>query len=163
VVDSMIRILLADRQVLFRDAVASALDAEPDMEIVAHASDRAETLSKMTQRDVNVAVVESELLPLDGFDTGSERTGCHVIVVAEPDDERALLRAVDSGAGAFVTKDAFLSELVLAVRAVVRGETVIPPRLLGGLLQKLRGRQEPVTPAAVSEVGPPRQLQEMDA
>ena len=53
---------------------------------------------------------------------------------------------VECGASGFVTKDASIDDLVEAIRAVARGETLVPPMMLGTLLASLvrrrRGEQE---------------------
>src|SRR5207249_11019414 len=67
--------------------------------------------------------------------------GCKVRGLADSEDGDLLLRAVDAGADGFLSSDASLSAVVDAVRAVVRGEAVVPPHLLGGLLARLLDRR----------------------
>jgi DNA-binding NarL/FixJ family response regulator len=139
--DNTIRILLADRHSLFREAVKGALDGEADLEVVGDTETGLETVALVEQTLPDVAVVESSLLNFDGIQTTyvitQQAPDCRIIVITDSEDEDTLLEAVEAGAEGFLTKSAPLSELVGTIRSVMRGETVIPPRLLGGLLRRL--------------------------
>jgi DNA-binding NarL/FixJ family response regulator len=66
-----------------------------------------------------------------------------VIVLAPSEDDAPLVAAVEAGASGFLTKDCPLTDLISAAHAVVRGEMVVPPRLLAPLLSGLmRHRKE---------------------
>jgi len=140
-----IRILVADPQALFRDAISTALEAEDDLVVAGLADDMFEALRRIERGAIDVALVESSMVSLGGirfpFASQTRNAVCRLIVLAEPDDESALVRAVDLGASGFLTKDAPLAELFGVVRSVNRGETVIPPRQLGGVLRRLQYRQ----------------------
>lgn len=138
--DETIRILLADRHSLFRDAVRGALEGESDLQVVCDAETDLETIARAERTLPDVAVVESALMSFDGRPTSvlaEHAPGCRIIVLTDAEDEDVLLQAVEAGAAGFLTKSAPLSVLVDAIRSVVRGDTVIPPHLLGGLLHRL--------------------------
>jgi DNA-binding NarL/FixJ family response regulator len=139
--DKTIRILLADRHSLFREAVRGALDGEADLEVVCDAETGLETIGLVERTLPDVAVVESSLLNFDGIQTTyvitQQAPDCRIIVITDSEDEDTLLEAVEAGADGFLTKSAPLSELVGTIRSVMQGETIIPPHLLGGLLRKL--------------------------
>ena len=149
-----IRILVADPQALFRDAISTALEAEDDLVVAGLADDMFEALRRIERGAIDVALVESSMVSLGGirfpFASQTRNAVCRLIVLAEPDDESALVRAVDLGASGFLTKDAPLAELFGVVRSVNRGETVIPPRQLGGVLR--RDRPAGLSPTATGGV-----------
>jgi DNA-binding NarL/FixJ family response regulator len=64
-----------------------------------------------------------------------------VVVGDEEDDEELLLEALAAGVNGYVTRSASVSDLVDAVRAVHRGETAVPTRMLGGLLAGVARRR----------------------
>jgi DNA-binding NarL/FixJ family response regulator len=140
-----VRILVADPQALFRDAISTALGAEEDLRVVSLLEDPFEAARRIERGGIDVALVERSLLSFDEtrFPVGYEmqNRGCRLIVLAEPHDENALDLAVDLGASGFLTKDAPLSDLFGAIRSVNGGETVIPPRQLGGVLRRLQRRR----------------------
>jgi DNA-binding NarL/FixJ family response regulator len=66
---------------------------------------------------------------------------CRVVVLSDEEDHRALIEALEVGASGYLTKEAPLSDLIEAVRAVHRGETLVPPRMLGPLVKTLMRRR----------------------
>jgi DNA-binding NarL/FixJ family response regulator len=64
-----------------------------------------------------------------------------VVVGAEDDDEELLLEALAAGVTGYVTRSATVADLVEALRAVHRGETSVPARMLGGLLAGVARRR----------------------
>src|SRR4029453_10929718 len=63
--------------------------------------------------------------------------GCRLLILADGEDQGTLAAGVRAAASGFHTKRAPLVDLLEATRALSRGETVIPPRMLGGLLSRL--------------------------
>lgn len=140
-----IRILLADSQSLFREAVRVVLESEPGLEVVAEAGDGLEAVSEAERTRPNVALVDLNLPNCDGirasFLIGEQVPECRVLVLADEEDERALVDAVEAGASGYLTKESPLAELIEAARAVHGGETLIPRRMLGPLLARLIQRR----------------------
>lgn len=139
-----IRILLADRQSLFREAIRTGLEAEADLRVVGEARDGPEAVSEAARTSPDVAIVDLTL-------PGGPRTcahvresvpRCRVLVLGTDEDYRSLIDVLDEGATGYLTKEAPLSELVHATRALHRGETVVPPRMLGPLISALLGRRK---------------------
>jgi DNA-binding NarL/FixJ family response regulator len=64
-----------------------------------------------------------------------------VIVFSGQEDERVLLEAMEAGASGYLSKEAPLADLINAARAVHRGEALVPPRMLGALLQRIIHRR----------------------
>jgi DNA-binding NarL/FixJ family response regulator len=136
-----IRILLADGQSLFREAVQAVLESEAGLEVVAVAADGLEAIAEAERARPNVALVDLNLPNCDGIRATDLITDqipeCRVVVLADEEDERALVDAVEAGASGFLTKECPLSELIDATRAIHDGETLIPRRMLGPLLSRL--------------------------
>jgi len=141
-----VRVLLADEQSLFREAVTRILEIEEDLHVVADAHDGPEALAEAERTLPDVALLDAGLPGWDGIRTTAlikERVPrCRVVVLSAQADDHLLVRALEAGASGYVTKDSPLAELIDAMRAVNRGETLVPPRMLGALVaQFLRRRQ----------------------
>jgi DNA-binding NarL/FixJ family response regulator len=153
-----LRIVLAEGQSLFRDAVRSALEAHTDIHVVAEAGDGMTAVAEAERTAPQLVLLDVNLPNRDGI--GATRLvkdripGCKVLVLAHGEDDLTLLRAVEAGADGFVSKTGPLAELIDAVRAVHRGETVIPRRMLGPLLSRLlhRGREQEEALRLVSQL-----------
>jgi two-component system NarL family response regulator len=143
--DGTITILLADSQSLFREAVKVVLESEPGLEVVAEAADGLEAVSEAERTRPNVAMVDLNLPNCDGirasFLISEHVPECRVLVLADQEDERALVDAVEAGASGYLTKESPLAELIDAARTVHGGETLIPRRMLGPLLARLIQRR----------------------
>ena len=66
---------------------------------------------------------------------------CRVVVLSGQADHAGLARAIEAGASGFLLRDCSLAELITAIRSVHEGETLVPPRMLGQLLESLTGRR----------------------
>lgn len=142
-----IRILLADGQSLFREAVKVILGSEEDLEVVAEARDGLMAVAEAERTRPDVALLEAGLPNCDGIRGTSlikERVPqCRVVVLSDEEDQQVLVDALEAGASGYLTKECPLAELISATRAIHRGETLIPPRMLGALLARLiRRRRE---------------------
>lgn len=141
-----VRILLADAQSLFRDAIRSVLEHEADLEVVEEAGDGVEAVTKAERIHPDVALLDANLPNCDGVRATRlirERVpDCQVVVLTDEEDQASLLKAVEAGASGYLTKGSPLTELMEATRAVARGETLIPGRMLGELLARLVQRRK---------------------
>jgi DNA-binding NarL/FixJ family response regulator len=143
---SSVRVLIADSHSLFRGAVRAALEAADGIEVVAEASDGITAVGEVERTMANVALVDSDLTGCRGAQTTyliKERVPhCRVIFLAGMGEEEILVDAVEAGAVAFLTKECSLDDLVEAIRAVERGEMIIPQVLLAPLLSGLIRRRK---------------------
>jgi DNA-binding NarL/FixJ family response regulator len=137
----MINVLIADEQSLFRQAVRSALETEDDLTVVAEAGDGLEAIEAADRFSPHIALIDTELPKVNGISatrTMRERVpGCKVLVLSNHQDQAALFDAMQAGANGYLTKAIPLAELIEATRAVLRGETIVPPAMLGDLLSQL--------------------------
>jgi DNA-binding NarL/FixJ family response regulator len=133
-----VRLLLADEQALFREAVRVALESEGDLKVVAEARDGVQAVMEAERAAPDVALLDADLPRCDGVRATSlirERVpACGVVIVSSDDSSHLLEQALDVGARGFVTKSSLLSDLLSATRAVDRGETLIPSGMLGDLV-----------------------------
>ncbi len=140
-----VRVLLADEQSLFREAFRVVLAGVGDMEVVGEASDGLQAVAEAVRLRPDVALLDAQLPNGDGARATrrivARVPGCKVVVVSGDPDQRVLLDVVEAGATAFVSKASPIQELLLAIRAVHRGEAMIPARLLAGLLSALVDRR----------------------
>jgi DNA-binding NarL/FixJ family response regulator len=140
-----IKVLLADSQGLVREAFRSVLESTEDIVVVAEASDGVQAIAEAERTRPDVALVDADLPNRDSTRTTlaiRERVpGCRVLVLSERGDESTLATAIEFGASGFLTKGSPITELLDAVRAVHLGDTLVPPRMLGSLLQGLIHRR----------------------
>jgi DNA-binding NarL/FixJ family response regulator len=136
-----LRILLADEQSLFREALRVVLEAESDLRVVADVRDGLHAVAEADRTRPDVALLHAALPNCDGISAIAlikERVpNCKVLVLTDEEDQGALTHALEAGANGYLTKESPVGELVDAVRAVHRGETLVPSRMLGRLFDGL--------------------------
>ncbi|MGW0963771.1 response regulator [Streptomyces gelaticus] len=135
---SMIRLLLAEDQSMVREALAALLGLEPDIEVVAQVARGDEVLTAAREHDIDVALLDIEMPGMTGIEAAAvlrrELPAVKVVVVTTFGRPGYLRRAMESGADAFLVKDAPASQLAAAVRKVLAGERVIDPTLAAAAL-----------------------------
>jgi DNA-binding NarL/FixJ family response regulator len=143
--DAPIRILLADPHGLFREALRTGLESEQDLRVVGEARSGPEAVAEIQRSVPNVAIVEMDLPITDAAGTTSlikdRIPSCRVLVRGTTEDCGRLTQVLDAGADGYLTKESPLADLIDATRAVHRGDTLIPPRMLGPLLTTLLRRK----------------------
>jgi two-component system response regulator DesR len=116
----MIRVLLAEDQAMVRQALATLLSLEEDIEVVAQVSGGHEVLEATRSARPNVALLDIEMPGGDGLtaaeELSREEPGVKVIILTTFGRPGFLRRAMEAGAVGFLLKDAPAAELAAAVR-----------------------------------------------
>ncbi|MFH8724532.1 response regulator [Streptomyces termitum] len=152
-----VRVLLAEDQGMMRGALALLLGMEPDIEVVAQVGRGDEIVDRALLARPDVALLDIELPGRSGLDAAAELRDevpdCRVLILTTFGRPGYLRRAMEAGAAGFLVKDGPVEELAEAVRAVLRGETVIDPALaaaaLGAGPNPLTAREREALSAAV--------------
>jgi two-component system, NarL family, response regulator len=136
-----IRVLLADDHVLLRAGVAAVIDQQPDMEVVAEASNGREVVELHRVHRPDVTVMDLRMPGLSGDEaTAAIRTEspeARVIVLTIHKGDEAVHRAIEAGARGYLLKDVPSHELVAAIRTVHAGQRCIPPAVAEKLAERL--------------------------
>lgn len=126
-----IRVVLAEDQAMVLGAFAALLALEPDLDVVATATDGTAALAAVRAHDPDVLVTDVEMPGLSGLDVAAELKGARTRLVIVTTFARSgyLRRALDAGVSGYVLKDAPIDQLVETVRRVHGGERVVDPAL----------------------------------
>ncbi|MFJ5638064.1 response regulator, partial [Streptomyces goshikiensis] len=144
----MIRILLADDHPVVREGLRGMLAAEPDLKVVGEAANgpQAEALATRLLPELDLILMDLRMPGGDGVESIARITAAglpvRVVVLTTYENDGDILRAVEAGAAGYLLKDMARAELAEAVRAAVRGETVLAPSVAGRLVDRLRTRPE---------------------
>jgi DNA-binding NarL/FixJ family response regulator len=142
----VIRVLIADQERIFAEALAVRLADEDDMTVVGalHVTRSGPWLTRAESADV--MVVDGDL-PDDGASRlcaeMSGRAGSsRVIALSCSSEPERIVTAIRAGAAAWVRKDQSLADLLQVIRGVARGETWLPPRETGNVVRLLLHEQD---------------------
>ena len=128
------RILLADDHPLVRGGLRSVIDKQPDLTVVAEASDGAEALEKALAGDLELAILDVAMPRLTGLQAAEQlsrwRPELKLLMLSMYDVEQYYLAAVRAGASGYLLKSVADEEVVNACRAILRGERFVYPSSL---------------------------------
>ena len=142
----MIRVVIADDQPLMRAGFRTVLEATGSIKVVAEAEDGEQAIRAAEHHRPDVVLMDIRMPGLDGI----EATRClprqRVLILTTFGLDEYIVEALRAGASGFLTKDAPVTELVAAVRAVAAGDAVLSPAVTRQLLDRVARRLPPVVP-----------------
>ncbi|GAA1944654.1 response regulator transcription factor [Agromyces allii] len=139
----MIRVALADDQLLVRAGFRALLEAEEGIEVVGEASTGAELLEVVRRHPVDVVLMDIRMPDGDGLWATEQiaadpaLAGVHVVIVTTFELDEYVARAVRAGASGFLVKDTEPVDLIRAVRVVASGDALLSPGVTKRLLERM--------------------------
>ncbi len=140
-----LRVVVADDHPLFREGLAAALSALPDVDVVARASDGQQAVEAVLSCEPDVLIVDLYMPPLGGLEAArrvrreSPHVAVLVLTMVEADD--AVSAALAAGAQGYVLKGADAAEIARALDVVAHGGIYLSPALAGRLPALVRASQ----------------------
>ena len=129
----MIRVLLAEDQATVRDALATLLGLQPDLEIVAAVGRGDEVVGAAMVAQPDVALLDIEMPGMDGLEAAAQLherlPACKTLILTTFGRPGYLRRAMASGAVGCLVKEAPAAQLAVAIRRAIAGERVVDPAL----------------------------------
>ncbi|WP_157271669.1 response regulator [Azohydromonas aeria] len=145
------RVLLVDDHRLVREAIAQTLRQEPGVEVAGEAGNAANALELAASLRPDVIVMDIHLPDRSGIELAPQlqraQPGVRIVALSAYTDKRYVIEMLRAGALGYVTKSAAGFELVMAIRAVMAGQSYISPEVAGALVSSLHGG-EPALDAA---------------
>ncbi len=148
----MIRVLLADDHALVREGTRRLLEAEDDVEVVAEAASGEEAVEAVQRQNPDIAIMDIAMPGMGGIEATrkikANSPNTAILVLSAYDDEQYLIALLEAGAAGFLLKNVHGQELINAVRAVARGESVLQPSLAEKMMRRLTSRAHPAQRSA---------------
>lgn len=152
-----VRIAIADDHVVLLESLGALLDTQPDFNVVGKATNGAEALQIVTERNPDVLLLDLFMPQGDGFDVlrTLDRAGSHVasVVLTASDSKADYVQVVKLGARGLVLKGDAPEKLFTAIRAVAGGELAFSPDVANQVVTAMatEPRSEPTSLARLSE------------
>jgi DNA-binding NarL/FixJ family response regulator len=141
------RVMIVDDQALVRAGFRMILDAEPDIEIVAEASDGLEAVELVGRYSADVVLMDIRMPNLDGIEATrrivERTTSTHVLMLTTFDLNEYVYEALRAGASGFLLKDAPPEQLVSAIHVVAKGEALLAPAITKRVIEEYARRPPP--------------------
>jgi DNA-binding NarL/FixJ family response regulator len=146
----MIRVVIAEDHHLVRQGLRALLEKAGDIEVVAEAADGQEAVELVGRLLPDVLVIDIAMPHLNGVEAVGRLRGLKVktraLIVSMYSDDTLVRQALRNGVKGYLLKRAVAEELLLAVRAVARGDTYLSPEVAGPLLTPLVTGQDAAAP-----------------
>jgi DNA-binding NarL/FixJ family response regulator len=134
------RLLIADDHPVVLRGLRLVLNAQPDLQVVAEASDGEQAVERALSEDVHLAILDISMPRMTGLQAAREITRrnpeVRVLMLSMHDNEQYLFEAIKVGASGYVLKTAVDRDLVEACRAAMRGEPFLYPGAVRALMRE---------------------------
>lgn len=138
----MIRVLFADDHEMVRIGVSAYLSAQPDIEVVAEASDGGPAVDLALELRPDIILMDLVMKEMDGIEATrriiQEWPEAKIIIVTSFLDDEKVYPALEAGATSYMLKTSKAEEIAKAIRATYEGQTVLEPEVTGKIMTKMR-------------------------
>ncbi len=151
-----IRVLVADDQSMVRAGFRMLLSQEPDIEVVAEASNGLEAIDMAARVRPTVVLMDIRMPELDGL--GATRRilavdgDARVLILTTFDLDEYVYEALRAGASGFVLKDDPPEQLIAAIRIVAGGDALLSPAITKRVIRQFTRIPQPAPPAEVDDL-----------
>ena len=132
-----IRILTADDHALLREGIASLVELEPDMELVAQAATGREAIEQFRRHRPDITLMDLQMPEISGIEAiiaiRGEFPEARIVVLTTYAGDVQVVRALKAGARGYLLKGNVHSDLLDTIRAVHKGQKRIPPEVAAEL------------------------------
>ena len=143
----LIRILTVDDHPLLRQGIATLVNAESDMKLVAEASNGQEAIEQFRMHRPDITLMDLQMPDLNGIEAisriRSEFPDARIIVLTTYTGDVQVLRALKAGARGYILKRQLHRELLDSIRAACSGQKQIPSEIAADLVEHAKDELTP--------------------
>jgi DNA-binding NarL/FixJ family response regulator len=157
----MIRVVIADDQGLVRVGLRKVLEVEPDIEVMAEASDGRQAVAAAARLRPDVMLMDIRMPSLDGIEATRRIVRSHpevrVLMLTTFGLDSYVYESLRAGASGFMLKDAPPEEIASAVRIIANGDALLAPAVTRSVIEEFARHPSPAPdhlPAAVTSLTP---------
>jgi DNA-binding NarL/FixJ family response regulator len=151
-----LRVLVADDQSMVRAGFRMLLSSEPDIEVVAEASNGLEAVEKAARFHPTVVLMDIRMPELDGLQATrrilAADDGARILILTTFDLDEYVYEALRAGASGFVLKDDPPEQLLTAIRTVAAGDALLSPGITKRVINQFTRISHPTPPPELGEL-----------
>jgi two-component system, NarL family, response regulator len=136
-----IRVLIVDDHAIVRRGLATIINRDPEMTVVAQAGDGQQAIDVFREYQPDVTLMDLRMPQMDGVEAitaiCAEFKQARITVLTTYDSDEDIYRGLQAGAQGYLLKDAKPSELLNAIRTIHSGQKYVPPAVGAKLLQRM--------------------------
>jgi DNA-binding NarL/FixJ family response regulator len=150
-----IRVLVADDQSMVRAGFRMLLAREPDIEVVAEASNGREAVHQASRLDPTVVLMDIRMPELDGLHArrilATDKLA-RILILTTFDLDEYVYEALSAGASGFVLKDDPPEQLIAAIRTVAAGDALLSPAITKRVISQFTRIRRPTPPKELGDL-----------
>ncbi len=151
-----IRVIVADDQSMVRAGFRMLLAGEPDIEVVAEASNGREAVAQTLRLRPTVVLMDIRMPELDGLEATQRILAAdeavRVLVLTTFDLDEYIYKALRAGASGFVLKDDPPEQPISAIRTVARGDALLSPAVTKRVIEQFTQRPRIAVPTGFNDL-----------
>jgi len=136
-----IRVLIADDHAIFRQGLATIINRDPDMQVIAQAENGEQAIALFEEHQPDVTLMDLRMPDVEGVAAigaiCAAAKSARIIVLTTYDSDEDIYRGLQAGAKGYLLKETEPDELLNAIHTVHRGQQYIPPDVGAKLAQRL--------------------------
>lgn len=136
-----IRVLIVDDHAIVRKGLATIINRDPEMIVIAQAEDGQQAIDVFREYQPDVTLMDLRMPKMGGVEAimaiCAEFKQARIAVLTTYDGDEDIYRGLQAGAQGYLLKDSKLGELLNAIRAIHNGQKYIPPEVGAKLLQRM--------------------------
>ncbi len=137
-----IRVLIADDHAIVRQGLATIIDRDPEMTVIAQAEDGQQAIALFREYQPDVTLMDLRMPQIGGVEAiaaiCAEFKQARIMVLTTYDSDEDIYRGLQAGAQGYLLKDAKPNELLNGIRTIHSGQKYVPPDVGAKLLQRMR-------------------------
>ncbi|MBP5975458.1 response regulator transcription factor [Brasilonema sp. CT11] len=136
-----IRVLIVDDHAIVRNGLATIINRDPEMTVIAQAEDGQQAIDAFREYQPDVTLMDLRMPKMAGVEAimaiCAEFKQARIAVLTTYDGDEDIYRGLHAGAQGYLLKDAKPGKLLNAIRAIHNGQKYIPPEVGAKLLQRM--------------------------
>ena len=144
---NVIRIMLADDQLLVRQGMRALLSTMPQYEVIAECADGFSAVETSRRLQPDVVILDIDMPGISGIDAAKQihtsNPGIEILILSAIDRREMIVQALEAGVSGYLHKDFILDELRFALGPILAGSRYLSPRIQDSLIKDKDG---PITP-----------------
>lgn len=158
IINKNFRLLLADDHALVRAGIRELIQKIPSVEVIGEASNGRQTLELVQTHNPDLVLLDIGMKELNGLEVAERITrdhpGVKALILSMHANEEYVLRALRAGASGYMLKDSAITELKLAIEAVLAGKTYLSPTISRSAIDSYLHRTGSGKKAAIEQLTP---------
>ncbi|MCX7708591.1 MAG: response regulator transcription factor [Clostridia bacterium] len=142
----MIKVVIADDQVILRESLKFIVEQDPEIEVVGCAGNGREALKQCDQLIPNIVLMDIMMPGCDGVEgtrlIKEKYSSIKVLILTTFNDDENISKALKNGADGYILKDIKPEELILAIKSVARGLGIIHKNAMSSVVKQFNSNQE---------------------